>query len=53
VDRTVPPGQRARIPLERCRATRGQLSSTGFGGVQFESKGEIDVLNLLQPKKAN
>lgn len=34
-------------------ALRGQLSSTGFGGVQFESKGEIDVLNLLQPKKAN
>ncbi|HEX3141150.1 MAG TPA: LEA type 2 family protein [Rhizobacter sp.] len=29
---------------------RGRLSGTGFGGVQFESKGEISVMDLLQPK---
>lgn len=28
-------------------ALRGRLSSTGFGGVRFESKGTIDVSNLL------
>ena len=29
-------------------ALRGRLSSTGFGGVRFESKGEIDVTQLLR-----
>ncbi len=29
-------------------ALRGQLSSTGFGSARFESKGEIDVTQLLR-----
>jgi len=29
-------------------ALRGRLSSTGFGGVGFEAKGEIDVSKLLR-----
>ena len=29
-------------------ALRGRLSSTGFGGMRFESKGEIDVTKLLR-----
>ena len=29
-------------------ALRGRLSSAGFGGVRFESKGEIDVTQLLR-----
>jgi LEA14-like dessication related protein len=31
-------------------ALRGRLSGTGFGSVSFESKGEINLSNLLQIK---